>query len=77
MITDFLKTTRTKDELKTALDILREFKSNESTEEWASIMFSSWVKLEQLEEFLAHLVDGAPLEEDTIGGTPSLSNDRL
>lgn len=66
MITDFLKTTRTKDELKAALDVLREFKSNESTEEWASIMFASWAKLEQLEAFLAHLVDGAPLEEDTI-----------
>ena len=66
MITDFLKTKRTQDDLKIALEIIREFKSNESTDEWAEIMFAAWSKLEQLEEFLSHLVEGKPLEQDTI-----------
>lgn len=66
MITDFLKTKRSKDDLKIALEVLREFKSNESPEEWVMIMFAAWTKLEQLQEFLSHLVEGEPLEEDTI-----------
>jgi predicted transcriptional regulator len=66
MITNFLKTKRTKDDLKIALEVLREFKSNESTGEWQLIMFAAWVKLEQLEEFLSYLVEGEPLKEDTI-----------
>lgn len=66
MITDFLKTTRSKDELKHALEVLREFKVGESDAEWISIPFAAWAKLEQLEEFLAHLVEGAPLAEDTV-----------
>ena len=65
MITNFLKTTRTKEELKTALEVLREFKGCESQEEWLMIPFAAWSKLEQLEEFLAHLVEGEPLAEDT------------
>lgn len=65
MITDFIKTTKTKEELRIALDVLREFKENESTEEYLSIMFSAWVKLEQLEEFLEYLVNDKPLENDT------------
>ena len=65
-ITDFLKTKQSVEDLKTALDIIREFKSNESTDEWASIPFAAWAKLEQLEEFLAHLVEGRPLRSDTI-----------
>lgn len=34
MLSDFLRTKRTKEELKTALDVLREFKGHESPEEW-------------------------------------------
>ena len=66
MITDFLKTQRSKEELKTTLDVLREFKAGESDEEWAGIPFDAWSKLEQLEEFLAHMVEGTPLAEDTV-----------
>lgn len=66
VITDFLKTPRAKDDLRIALDVLREFKSNESTLEWAMINFSAWAKLEQFEEFLAHLVESKPLAEDTL-----------
>jgi hypothetical protein len=66
VITDFLKTTRSKDELKHALEVLREFKSHESQEEWAMTPFASWAKLEQLEEFLAHIVEDTPLADDTV-----------
>jgi len=66
VITDFLKTTRSKEELRHALEVLRDFKQCESKEEWALIPFAAWAKLEQLEEFLAHLVDGAPLAKDTV-----------
>ena len=65
MITDFLKTERSKDELTAALSVLREFKECESGREWLEIPFHAWVKLEQLEEFLAHLVEEKPLREDT------------
>lgn len=66
MITDFLKTDRNKTELKHALEVLREFKNCESQDEWLEIMFEAWAKLEQLEEFLAHLVEDAPLANDTV-----------
>lgn len=66
MITDFLKTTRSKNDLRIALEVLREFKECESGQEWAMIPFAAWAKLEQLEEFLTHLVEGAPLKDDTI-----------
>ena len=66
MITDFLKTQRSKEELKAALDVLREFKTCESTDEYLAIPFVAWAKLEQLEEFLAHLAEGTPLAEDTV-----------
>lgn len=66
MITDFLKTKKTQQELKIALDVLTEFKENESNEEYFLIPFSHWVKLEQLEEFLEYLVNNKPLDEDTI-----------
>jgi hypothetical protein len=66
MITDFLKTKRTKEELKAALKVLTEFKECESQEEWLEIPFMAWTKLEQLEEFLKYLVDGEPLEDDTV-----------
>jgi hypothetical protein len=74
LITNFLKTTRTKEELKTTLEVLREFKGNESQEEWLAIPFAAWIKLEQLEEFLAHLVDGAPLADDTRAYLKSVAN---
>lgn len=65
-ITDFLQTKRNKAELKSALEVLKEFKKNESSEEWLMIPFAAWAKFEQLEEFLEHLVNGAPLAEDTL-----------
>ena len=65
-ITDFLKTERPKDELAVTLAVIKEFKSNESTEEWLQITFAAWAKLEQLEEFLEHLVNDKPLADDTI-----------
>ena len=65
MITNFLKTTRSKEDLKIALEILREFKECESEEEWIRIPFIAWSKLEQMEEFLSHLVEGTELQEDT------------
>lgn len=64
-ITDFLKTKRDVSELKIALDVLKEFKGCESREEWLATSFDAWIKFEQLEEFLEHLVNGKPLEEDT------------
>ena len=66
MITDFLKTARTKEDLKIALEVLREFKSGETHREWINCPIIAWVKLEQLEEFLVYLVEGKPLENDTI-----------
>ena len=66
MILDFLKTARSKNDLKTALEVLREFKKCESSNEWLMCPFYAWIKLEQLEEFLAHLTDGTPLKEDTL-----------
>ena len=66
MITDLLKTTRPKEELKIALEILREFKNGETTEELLTCPFVAWSKLEQLEEFLEHLVEGKPLQDDTL-----------
>lgn len=66
MITDFLKTTRSKEDLQIVLEVLQEFKNNESTEEWLMIPFEAWIKLEQLEEFLEYMVNEKPLKEDTI-----------
>lgn len=65
MITDFLKTKRSKEDLKIALDILEEFKACENADEWLQIPFMAWIKLEQLQEFLEHLVNGEPLAKDT------------
>ena len=73
-ITDFLKTKRSKKDLKTALDVLREFKACESLEEWAIIFFDAWAKLEQLQEFLEHLCEDKPLEEDTKAYIKRMSN---
>lgn len=66
MIIDFLKTNRDKKDLKIALEVLTEFKECESVEEWFVIDFAAWAKLEQLEEYLRHLVHGESLAEDTL-----------
>ncbi len=65
-ITDFLKTARSRDDLKIALEVLREFKNGESREEYLSVMFAAWTKLEQYQEFLEYLVEGAALQDDTM-----------
>lgn len=65
-ITDFLDTKRPKKQLQEALEVLKEFKKCESQEEWLMIQFAAWTKLEQLEEFLEHLVNGKKLESDTV-----------
>jgi len=62
---DFLKTARSKEDLGVVLEVLREFKQCESGEEWLYTSFEAWVKLEQLEEFLAHMVNGDELKDDT------------
>ena len=66
MITDFLSTKTSRDDLAATLAVLREFKACESTQEWLAIPFSAWAKLEQLEEFLEHLVEGKPLKANTV-----------
>jgi hypothetical protein len=66
MITDFLKLDIPMSELQSALKVLRAFKECEGTEEWLAVLFIAWSKLEQLEEFLAHRVEAAPLKEDTL-----------
>ena len=66
MITDFLKTKIKKEELRVALKVLRAFKKYESNEEYLGIALGAWAKLEQLEEYLEHLVNNKPLKEDTI-----------
>lgn len=66
MITDFLKTMRSKEELKIVLETLQEFKKCESQEEYLGIDFSAWAKLEQFQEFLEYLVEDKPLRDDTI-----------
>lgn len=65
MITDFLKNPRPKRELAITLAVVREFKGCESMEEWVAISFAAWAKLEQLEEYLDHMVNGVPLADDT------------
>jgi hypothetical protein len=65
VIWDFLQTKLSKAELKSALDVLREFKEGESNEEWLMVPFAAWAKLEQLEEYLEFLVEGKELKEDT------------
>ena len=72
-ITDFLKTKRSEKDLTIALDVLREFKAGENSEEWMELPFAAWAKLEQLEEFLDHLVNGTDLEADTIAYIERLS----
>jgi FixJ family two-component response regulator len=74
-ITDFLNAPFSQDALISALHVLRAFKDCESEEEYFDIQFASWAKLEQLEEFLAYLVDGAPLKDDTIAYIARLKED--
>ena len=66
MITDFISKDIPRENLKTALDVVHAFRECESTEEWMFIPFEAWAKLEQLEEFLEHMVNGKPLKDDTI-----------
>ncbi len=54
---EFLKTKRTKEELKLCLEILEEFKSCENQMEWMMCNFSTWVKLEQFQDYLRLLTD--------------------
>ena len=73
-ITNFLKTKRPKEELRTALEVLREFKECESIEEYLVVPFLAWGKFENLEEFLRHLVEGKPLGEATLEYMASQAN---
>jgi hypothetical protein len=66
MILDLLKTERPREELKITLDVLREFKTNHTFEEDLCAPLDTWAKLEQLQEFLEHLVEGKPLAADTL-----------
>lgn len=66
MITDFLKTKTRREDLATALRIVREFKECESGKEFLFVPFIAWAKLEQLEEFLENLTEGKALKEDTV-----------
>lgn len=54
---EFLKTKRTKEELKLCLDILKEFKGCENEMEWLVCSFESWIKLEQFEDYLRLLTN--------------------
>lgn len=68
-ITDFLDMwdpNVDKQRLSDALHVLQMFKKCESPNEWVYTPFMCWVKLEQLEEFLEHLVNNKPLKDDTI-----------
>jgi hypothetical protein len=67
---DFLKADLDPKDLEAALRVIRSFKECESTEEWGATPFDRWMKLEQLEEFLAHRVEGAPLADDTLAALP-------
>lgn len=73
-ITDFIKTERPIAELAVALAVIREFKNCENDVEWVAVPFFAWAKLEQLEEFLAHKVDGEPLAADTLAYIESQGN---
>lgn len=65
MLIDFLKTKRSKEELQLTLDVLREFIDCEGDAEYFIIPFEAWAKVGQFLEFLEHLVEGKPLEDDT------------
>ena len=61
MLYDFLRTTMDKDKLSAALEVIKEFKSNEDPIEFWFNPLLTWEKLERLEEFLDHLVNNVPL----------------
>jgi len=63
---DFLQTDIPKEELAAALKALKAFKACESDREYLTIWFAAWAKLEQFEEYLEHMVNGVPLQEDTV-----------
>lgn len=63
---DFLKTTTSKENLKIAMDIIAEFKKNESSIEWVDTPFVQWFKLEQLESYLKNLVNNEPIEKGYV-----------
>ena len=65
MLIEFLKTERTKEELQTTLAVLREFKACRSDAEYMKVPQLSWMRLDQLEEFLAYLANGEALPDDT------------
>lgn len=56
-LVEFLKTKRSKQELEIALSVLREFKSNESDEEWAAGFFLTWAQIEKFENMLVALCE--------------------
>lgn len=58
----FLRTERSKDDLKLCLDVLREFRCCESRDEWAFGSFESWARLEQFENYL-QLLTGTEVED--------------
>ncbi len=62
----FLDLDLPQDKLAAALQVVRAFKGCESSAEWLQTPFSCWLKLEQLEEMLAHRVLGEPLKADTV-----------
>jgi len=64
MLSKFVETKRDKSELATALAVIREFKGNEDADEWAMHPFITWQKLEQLENYLSHIVEGTKLEDE-------------
>jgi len=55
---DFLGTDTPREELTITLKVLREFKENESSEEWAGYGFDTWYMLERFEGYLEQLVEG-------------------
>lgn len=59
-LNDFLKTARTKEDLKLCLDIINEFKNCETKEEWLFQSFESWQKLELLVTYLEGLTNPSP-----------------
>lgn len=64
---NFLKTTRSKEDLKTALSVLEEFKQAESSAEYFGGSFSLWVRLEQFEDYLRLLTgEGVNQVDDKI-----------
>lgn len=61
----FLGTSLPEDDLKTALRVIEAFKKCESADEWMSMPFSAWLRLEQLEDYLGMLTDPEHETDDT------------